>query len=114
MKKLLLITALALFGCSSDEQAPTIQTPQPESVTVTAYSFTEIESGSFGNRYRLNATVRNNTAQSVSGKVVCAINDGSFMYVNNVVLSANETQSVSQDGILYFDEVPEVEEIYFE
>lgn len=113
MKKLLLLTTLALFGCSSDEPIAAPPTPQPEIVTVTAYSFTEIDSQPFGDRYALNATVRNNTIQSVSGKVTCVIDGGSFMYIDNVNLAPNETKSVSQYGALYFESEPVVEDIYF-
>lgn len=114
MKKLLLPIALLVFGCSSDEPQYIAPEPQPESVTVLSYSFSEIDSNQAGERYSLAATVRNNTAQSVSGKVTCVIEGGSFQYIDNVNLAPNETKSVSQDGVLYFEDVPVVDDIYFE
>ena len=115
MKNLILLLSLVIIGCSKDDaDLPVNETNE---VTVSEHYCEDINPELISSRYNFTATVKNNSSKEISGKVVFVINNGNsklYSYIDGYVINANNTQTKTQLGIIYFNSTPVIESVYFE
>lgn len=105
MKKILLLfLGFTVLSCSSDD-APASVNNNPQSVEIVSYDYAVAESNSLGHLMNFTATVKNNTSENVSGKVMFKVPNGnsvSHEYIYNVTLNPGETNVFTEQGNAYF------------
>ena len=115
MKNLILLLSLVFIGCSKDDADLPVQ--ETNEVVVYEYYCKDVNPELISSRYNFTATVNNNSGKEISGKVVFLINNGNsklYSYIDGYVVNANNTQTKTQLGIIYFNSTPAIESVYFE
>lgn len=112
MKHLLLILAVLMIGCSSDDAVPV----ESGTVEIENYYYTDDYPMDNSNRYNFEATISNNTDKNVTGKVQFKIKSGNgfvYSYIEDYSIPSGSHQTRSQLSNIYFEGDLEIFEVNF-
>lgn len=112
MKHLLLILAVLIIGCSSDDGVPV----EAGSVEIENYHYTDDYPVDNLNRYTFYANVINNTDKNITGKVQFKTKSGNgfvYSYIDGYSIPSGLNQTRSQLSNIYFEGDLEIVEVTF-